>query len=201
MKKVIVAIFAFMISFVGLSQEKVYINFYIVITFQYNRTNDNHPEKDYYWILPVDSIKLVKKFNFFPLYFDEFSNQDLKECQEQKSVNVFTMYKGEDFVLEKSLSNNINTLKELIQFNKKRVQTIVKKWNAGFTEKITVSVTPISGNFCFSNIAEYSGNQINYKGIICLPISNFELNIDFFKTKEGKLVEEHDYLSNIFFNK
>lgn len=99
------------------------------------------------------------------------------------------MYKGEDFVLEKSLSNNINTLKELIQFNKKRVQTIVKKWNAGFTEKITVSVTPISGNFCFSNIAEYSGNQINYKGIICLPISNFELNIDFFKTKEGKLFD------------
>lgn len=201
MNKILVLIIVFMISFVGLSQEKVSTDSYIVISFKYDRSKDNHPAKDYYWILPLDSIKDVNNFNFYPLYFDEFSNQDLKECREQKDVNIFTMYKGEDFILEKSLTDNIATLKELVQLNKKKVQTVIKKWKAGYKEKITVYVTPVYGNFCSSNIAEYSGKEIDYEGVIYLPLSNFELNTDFFKTKEGKLVEELDYLKNKFFNK
>src|SRR5690606_21575384 len=179
-------------------QEKVNTDSYIVITFKYDRTKDNHPAKDYYWISPLDSVKDVNNFNFYPLYFDVFSNQDLKECREQKNVNIFTMHKGEDFILEKSLTNNIATLKELVQLNKKKVQTVIKKWKAGYKEKITVYVTPVFGNFCSSNIAEYSGKEIDYEGVIYLPLSNFKLNTGFFETKEGKLVEGLDYLRNNF---
>lgn len=201
MNKTLALIIVFMISFVGLSQEKVNTDSYIVITFKFDRTKDNHPAKDYYWILPLDSVKDVNNFNFYPLYFDEFSNQDLKECREQKNVNIFTMHKGEDFILEKSLTNNIATLKELVQLNKKKVQTVIKKWKAGYKEKITVYVTPVFGNFCSSNIAEYSGKEIDYEGVIYLPLSNFKLNTGFFETKEGKLVEGLDYLRNNFLNK
>lgn len=201
MNKILVLIFVFMISFIGLSQEKVNADSYIIITFRYDRTKDNHPAKDYYWILPIDLIKDANNFNFYPLYFDEFSNEDLKECKEQKDVNIFTMHKGEDFILEKSLANNIDILKGLVQSNKKKVQTAVKKWKAGYKEKITVYITPVFGDFCSSNIAEYSSKEIDYQGTIYLPLSNFKLNTDFFKTEDEKLVEKLDYLKDNFFNK
>jgi hypothetical protein len=201
MNKILVLIFVFLISFIGFSQEKVKSDSYIIITFRYDRTNDNHPAKDYHWITSIDSIKDANNFNFYPLYFDEFSNEDLKECKEQRDVNIFTMHKGEDFILEKPLTNDIEILKGLVQLNKKKVQTVIKKWKSGYKEKITVCITPIFGNFCSSNIAKYSGKDIDYEGVIYLPLSNFKLNTNFFKTEDGKLVERLDYLKNNFFNK
>ena len=201
MNKILVLIFVIMISFIGLSQEKANTDSYIIITFRYDRTKDNHPAKDYYWILPIDLIKDANNFNFYPLYFDEFSNEDLKECKQQKNVNIFTMDKREDFILEKFIIYNIDIIKRLVKLNKKKIKTAVKKWKAGYKEKITVYITPVFGNFCSSNIAEYSSKEIDYEGVIYLPLSNFKLNTNFFKTEDVKLIEKLDYLKNNFFNK
>ena len=188
-----------MISFAALSQGKT--ESYIIVTFEYDRTKDNHPSRDYYWILPIESIKSSNDYNLYPLYFDEFSNEDLEECKEQKAINIFTMHKGEDFILDKSLSDEIGVLKEIVQSHKTKVQTIVKKWKVGYKEKITVYITPISGNFCSSNIADYSGKDIDYEGVIYLPLSDFKLNNDFFKSDKVKLVETLDFFKNRFYNR
>ncbi len=197
----LIIILVFTNSFIGLSQEKLNPDLFIIITYKFDRTNDNHPAREFYWIAPINSNIYSKSFNFYPLYFDEFSYEDLKECKEQKDINVFTMYSEENFILEKSFGNDITYLKEMVKSNKKKVQTSVKKWNTGEKEKVEVYITPVFGNFCSSNIAKQSGKEINYEGIIFLPLSKFKLNMDFFKTEEGKIIEKSDYLKNIFFSK
>lgn len=200
MKKILM-LSIFLIGFIGFSQDKVNTDSYIIITFKYDKTNDNHPVKNYYWILPTNSLQDINNFNFYPLYFDEFSNEDLKECKEKKDINIFTMQKGENFILDNSYTADINILKKIVEVNKKEVQKAIKKWNIGYKEKITVYITPVSGNFCSSNIAKYSSEDIDYEGIIYLPLSDFKPNPNFLNTEKGKLVEKLDYLKNVFFNR
>jgi hypothetical protein len=193
-RKNIIILFVLLISSFLYSQEKENDS-YLIITYEVDITNDAHPVKNYYWIVPNNLITADKTINQYPLYFEEFSNDDLNDCINEKEINIFTIQKGENFILEKNAESDIKNLKELLYKNRKKVQTSVKKWKlSGNKETINVFVTPVKGNFCSSNISDYSGNEINYKGSIYLPISNFKLDLDFFKLDKNRLIKNYDYL-------
>lgn len=173
---------------------------YIVITFEYDRTKDNHPSKNYYWVAQQDSLLLVNN-KMYPLYFDEFSKEDLEECKRGEEVNIFTMYKGENFIFPENQVSEITKLKELVLSKSQKVQEIRKKWNNKDKETIIVYITPICGKFCLSNIASYSGKDINYYGKIALPLSDFKYNEDFWLSANSKEISLIDFLKNSFINK
>jgi hypothetical protein len=175
---------------------------YIIVTFEFDRSDDMHSSNNYYWIIPLNVIESNKIINLYPLYFDEYSNNDLINCKENKEINIFTIEKGENFILEKTTEYDIQKLKKIILKKRKKVQVFIKKWLIdNITEKINVYITPVKGSFCSSNIANYSGKDVNYQGIIYLPLSDFKYNEGFFKSDKQIFIEKIDYLKINFKNK
>lgn len=173
---------------------------YVVITYKVDRNKDQHPSKNYYWIVPVDSLEGNNNFSKFPLYFDEFSKDDLKSCRENKDLLLFTLLPKEDFNLDEETKSNIKYLKTLIDTNRKKIKKVVKKWSNGYKEKITIYATPIKGDFCFSNLSAVDEKLINYKGTVYLPLKNFSFNKSFFESDKFKEIKYADYISSNYIN-
>lgn len=187
-----------MIGSVGFCQESTAE--YVVITYEVDRNKDNHPAKNYYWIVPVDSLMANNNIKKYPLYFDEFSKDDLKDCRENKDLLLFTLVSKEDFNIDNNIKSDIHNLKGIIKSNRKKVTRVVKKWSNGYKEKITIYATPIKGDFCFSNLSSNDEKMINYKGLVYLPVGSFSLNESFFETAKYKEVKYGDYISTNYIN-
>lgn len=188
-----------MISSIGFCQAPI-IDEYVVITYKVDRNKDNHPPTNYYWIVPVDSLNSNNDIKKYPLYFDEFSKEDLKDCQENKDLLLFTLVSKEDFNIDSKIKADIDNLKNIVKNNRKKVEQVVKKWSNGYKEEITIYATPIKGNFCFSNLSSSDEKMINYKGLVYLPVGDFSFNESFFKTTKYKEVRYGDYLGNDYIN-
>jgi len=173
---------------------------YIIITYEIDRNKDQHPAKDHYWITPVDSLKGNKDFKKYPLYFDEFSKGDLKDCRENKDLLLFTLVSKEDFNIDNKIKSDIENLKNIVKNNRRKISRIVKKWDNGYKEKITIYATPIKGDFCFSNLSSNDEKLINYKGLVYLPTGNFSFNESFFETAKYKEIKFGDYISSNYIN-
>lgn len=173
---------------------------YVVITYEIDRNKDQHPAKNYYWIIPVDSLKGNSDLKKYPLYFDEFSKDDLKDCRENKDLLLFTLVSKEDFNIDNKMKSDIKNLKGIVKDNRKKVERIVKKWANGYKEQIKIYVTPIKGNFCISNLSSNDEKMINYNGLVYLPIGNFSFNKSFFEGDKYKAVKYEDYINANYIN-
>ncbi len=196
-QKLILLFFLLVNSFVFCQQST---SEYVVITYEIDRNKDQHPTKSYYWIAPVDSLISQNDLKKYPLYFDEFSKDDLKDCKENKDLLLFTLVSKEDFNIDNEIKSDINNLKNIIKDNRKKVKQIVKKWANGYKEKIKIYATPIKGDFCFSNLSSNDVKMINYKGLVYLPIGNFSFNKAFFETAKYKEIKYGDYISDDYIN-
>ena len=157
---------------------------YAVITCKIDRNKDSHPAKEYFWIVSLDSVKGIDSFKINPLYLDEYAKSDISECVQKKDINIFTMYTGKNFRLDDQQEVDNLKLIHIIKESRKSFFKLTKKWNNGLKEKVELFFTPISGEFCSSNIAVDSGKQINYKGLIFLTISDFKQYMEFFNSKQ-----------------
>jgi hypothetical protein len=157
---------------------------YAIITCKIDRNKDAHSYKEYFWIVPIDSIKGINSFKIYPLYLDVYAKDDISDCIQKKDINIFTMYTGKNFKLDdKSEKDNLNIIR-IIKKDRRRFFKLYKKWNNGLKEKIELFVTPIRGEFCSSNIALESSKEINYKGLIFIPITDFKEFKEFFDSKQ-----------------
>jgi len=196
-QKAILLFFLFINSLVFCQQST---SEYVVITYEIDRSKDQHPVRNYYWIVPVDSLAGNRDFKKYPLYFDEFSKDDLKNCSENRDLLLFTLVSKEDFDIDDKMKSDIKNLKDIVKDNRKKVESIVKKWTNGHTEKITIYVTPVKGDFCFSNLSSSDEKIINYKGLVYLPIGNFSFNKRFFESDQYKEVKYEDYINANYIN-
>lgn len=174
---------------------------YAIITYVIKSNNKQHPPKEFFWIVPLDSVKSSNDFKTFPLYFDDFSVDELEACQEDKNIDIFRIYSNEKFEFGNAYIDSIKKLKHLINDNRKMFFSVIKKWSNKYKETITVYITPIIGNFCNCNISLESGKQINYTGKIYLPFSNFLYDKTLMKTKSVNDIIFSDLLNYKVTNK
>lgn len=196
-QKVILLFLLFFNSFVFCQQST---SEYVIITYEIDRNKDQHPKRNYYWIVPADSLTGHRNFKKYPLYFDEFSQDDLIDCKGNKDLALFTLVSNEDFNIDDKIKSDIEKLKYIVKDNRKKVESVVKKWSNGYTEKITIYVTPVRGDFCCSNLSTNDERIINYKGLIYLPIENFSFNKPFFESDKYKEVIYEDYIDSNYVN-
>ncbi|AWG26260.1 hypothetical protein [Flavobacterium kingsejongi] len=199
--KIIISVSLLLTSF-GIFSQKGEIPKYVIITYQTDKNRDQHPAKDYYWIIPLDdSFKGKNDFKIFPLYLDEFSKDDINDCVHGKNINILTMNSSEDFSWGEEDNKHINNLKNILDKNSKLFFKIKKKWTNNYNEKIKVFMTPVFGEFCNSLIAPESGKLIDYKGLIYIPIKNFNLYSDFYRLKYEKDILASDFSNLIYVNR
>ncbi|WP_026706150.1 hypothetical protein [Flavobacterium soli] len=196
-QKVILWFLLFFNSFVFCQQST---SEYVIITYEIDRNKDQHPTRNYYWIVPIDSLTGDRDFKKYPLYFDEFSQNDLNDCKGNKDLVLFTLVAKEDFTIGDKIKSDIEKLKYIVEDNRKKVESVVKKWTNGYTEKITIYVTPVKGDFCCSNLSSNDEKMINYKGLVYLPIGNFSFNEPFFESDKYKEIINEDYINSNYVN-
>lgn len=143
---------------------------YVVITLERERSWDNHLMEYSYWIIPADSLG-TSDSKFSLLYLNGFSRNNFESCCLNDSI-VMNNTVETNFDFTQTFTKQIETLKEIIDKRRKKLQVIKKSWNKN-SEKITVYVTPVIGEMCKCKIAK--AKQIQQGLQLIMPKSGYKL--------------------------
>lgn len=195
-KKIIfLGIVLLLIVKLGLSQV-INSNNYIVITFESIQKNPN-VEHSYYWIAPFDSIKSKVTFNIYPLYTEEYSNDNFEKCLKGDTVDIFTTTKTTNYDFSKEYLSELESFLSIVKEKRILVQELELSWNKQIRkkEKVNIYVTPIKGEFCTcTQLAEVWGEpDLNFIAQVFMPASSFSYSTNFWQTEQGKLIQHTDY--------
>ena len=157
---------------------------YVIITYELTRAKDTHGVRKYYWMVSVDSLK-GQRVSLSPIYFTGFAKNNLDRCCQNEVVDIFTVTTGSTYDFKEGYEQSIEELVQLVDRERRKVQTITKEWTTGYNERIKIYATPIIGKFCRCDIGKEDGNKINYKGMVYLPLSDFSFNANFWKSKSA----------------
>jgi hypothetical protein len=165
---------------------------FIIVTIERITSSDLHSKANDYWVIPK-ALWNESERPIIPFYLDGFSRNDIDECCISDSLVLFNYDSKESFVFEESFRVALGKLKDIMGKERKKVQTIKKKWN-GYREEITVYLTPVKGRFCVCKLIHAQGNdKIGYEGQAAVPVSDFNFDPDFWLSTVAKQIERFDY--------
>jgi hypothetical protein len=165
---------------------------YVVITFEDVYKISQHGKRDYFWIISNDSLKSFES-KLSKLFMSDFTKNNLDDCCGEKPIDPFVLTEGSIFIFDAGYSKELENLKQIVFKNRKRLQRISKKWDAGQEETITVFATPMYGRFCSSEYYLSGQTRTGYKGRVFLPFSSFTYADDFWKTANAKFILNRDF--------
>ena len=189
-KLLILSFFLLWINNNVFSQQK--IQSYVIVTFEDKYKNSPHGMRNYYWIIPVDSIKSLK-ITFSHLFLNNFSRDNLEDCCNGKDIDPFIVLKKSDYSYDSTYENILNRLNSVILKNRRKLQTIVKKWTKGQRENTSIFVTPISGIFCSSNYHMLGQERYGYVGKVFVPKASFAYDEEFWKSDKANFIISQDF--------
>lgn len=169
---------------------------YVIVTIERQSNSSVHQSETDYWITDIESWKSSKEEVLYPLYLSGFTATDYDECCINKNLILFNVTSKESFDYKEGLLDSLKKLEKIISNNRKKVQTVKKKWKTGKKENICIYLTPISGNFCFCKLSHKDDNsKIGYDGSASIPVSDFNYDNNFWESKISKGIMEFDYTS------
>lgn len=193
-KKLLVLILSLFITCkIGVSQVK---NGFIIISFELVKSKQDNKQV-FYWITSVDSIDNKINFSIYPLYFEEFSSDNLEKCKKGDTVDIFINTSETNFKFDNNYLLQLEQLSSLINDNRTKLQSISLNWFDKNRNKEIVNIyaTPILGDFCNClQISEKGGSKnLDFKTMAYMPVSSFVLNKGFWNTENGKVIKFADY--------
>lgn len=154
--------------------------------------NSPHGTDTYYWIIPADSIKQHKSIS--SLLLSGFSKTTLESSCKGDIIDPYAITASTSYDFANSYFASIDSLRQLIFKNRKRIQTVSKKWKSGQREKLQIFATPIQGTFCSSNYAIQNSGIGKYNGRIYFPVAGFHYINNFWIDVPVNLIER-DFVS------
>jgi len=178
-------------SHFALSQ--VVLKNYVVLTFEDSYKISGENPRIYNWIVPQDSIKFYNN-SFSVLLLDHYNKNNLVDCCNGKDTNPFVIEadKKHDLNMDTDYEKGIDNLKEIISKKRKKIQTIIKVWESGQKETISIFATPVTGKFCSLHLDTLGKDQYKYFGEIYMPYSSFSYSPQFWKSDKSKFILNRD---------
>lgn len=170
---------------------------YVVITFNDVYKVSQHGARNYFWIIPNDSVKSYES-ELSKLFLSGFTRNNLEECCDGKAIDPFVLFAHSTFVFDQEYLQDLEELRLLISSHRRKLQSITKKWANGQRERITVYATPIRGRFCYSPFGETGQFRTGYRGGVVLPFSSFECDDSFWKTSSAQFILNRDFSNHPF---
>lgn len=179
---------------------------YVVIIFEQTVKNKKAEVREYYWIIPIDTLDQIKelpaKIPLYPLYFNDSTENCYRRCVEGKEV----------FYLENNgpecESNNmfIRNFLKLIKDHRIQLETIEIGWKNRSEKKlyleetnekgrkISVFCTPVSG--VFANCPQCADKSLHgeYFSKVFLPVSDMSYFPDFWETNHFNLLSRTNFM-------
>jgi len=176
-------------SFLGLAQNNIDKN-YIVLIFDVKQNDNLHPGRISYWITESDKLNGKYDFNFSPFFLSLlYTSNAYNDCCIGKTSNFYTFTAESKFEFTEEFEKKQKTLREFLKSNSKKIQTIKKQWKNGRKETVTISAVSIKSKVCNCKISD--NNRYHFESVT-LPLSDFELNNEFWKTENARYLEK-DY--------
>lgn len=198
--RTIIKVFALIFFFIFIHDSHVFsqeIHDYVVFRFERERKNFHDEVEVFFWITPFDSIN-QQRFPLYPLYLSEISNNDLIKCFKREIINPYLVTNEETIDLSDSQKKIIGNLELLTNNNKVLLQTVKKDWQKNQKETVKIFATPIKG--VFHSCPMTSFGNIDYEGWVFLPVNNFSLISEFWKSDRSKKLRKLDYSFFFFVN-
>ncbi len=168
---------------------------YIALIVDIERNDVLHPRDIFYWIADADKLNQDYRFDFVPLFLKLFYSSDAYEdCCKGQGTTFYTFTSESEFLFKEDFEKIQEDLKIFLKKNSKKIQTIKKKWNNGFKEKITISATPINAILCNCEIKD----KIHFQSVF-LPTTEFKLNLKFWEKEISRhLITDYSNLHFIY---
>lgn len=174
--------------------QKQEVKRYAILTVEDSFSRGFEGTKKYYWIIEIDSIQLTKSA-FYPLLLSRFSKNNFESCCKGIHTDPFVITPADSvFDFGNDYFKESEYLTKLIISNRKKIMQIVKEWPIKKSKEIiTFYITPIQGKFCSSGFAKTGQWRTGYNGIIFIPYSTFEVNLDFWNSPQLSILSIMDF--------
>jgi hypothetical protein len=139
-----------------------------------------------------DKLNEKDDFDFSPFFLSLFyTSNAYDDCCFGKKSNFYTFTTESKFEFVEGFEKKQEILREFLKSNEKKFQTIKKQWKNGRKETVTISAVSIKAKICSCKISD--NKRYDFESVT-LPQSDFELNNEFWKTKNARHLEK-DYSS------
>jgi hypothetical protein len=165
---------------------------YIIITFEDSYKISQDDPRDYYWIIPQDSLNSNDN-TLSHLYLRNFSKNNLIDCCNGKNIDPEFITSNTNYDFDSSYFKDFDNLEKILARKRVKVQTITKKWKNGQQEDIIIFATPVSGKFCSSGFHSLGLEEYGYEGQVSIPYSSFTYSEEFWKSNKAKFILNRDF--------
>jgi hypothetical protein len=173
----IILILGFLISHLTTFGQESEERDYIFLTFELDRNKDMHGTFIYYWVAELDKYDKVDEYKepeIYSIFLHEFfGNDQLESCCLGKNSDPYTVTTATSYDFPENYSAYLGELRDMVQNNRKKLQTIKKEWKDNHKETITVYGTVLRGKLCK---CEFGGDRYITTGDqISFPTGEYEL--------------------------
>ena len=187
----------FFYSLSSYSQEDTIRN-YIILTVEEDNSLSPHPIFRSFWIIPEDSIDVVKPV-FSPLLLWNYGKNDVDSSCAAVPFDPHITLNAQTKLLDSIQIQARTTILELIYKKRKRLLTVSKKWPSN-SIKLNYYVSPVSGEFCTSIFLGIGRQRTGYAGKLYIPFSDISFNNLFWKSPNAVKLENMDFSTFYFGN-
>ncbi|WP_258105032.1 hypothetical protein [Marinoscillum sp. MHG1-6] len=174
----------------------------ILLTYNIDNRDDNHPPEEFYWIMPITSDSVFQAGGgIYPFYFEIFSKDNLERCTDGNPIDIFVSTTSTDWNFSEDYLHQIDEMKRYCSKNKTLIQSLKRKWFTGRKDKVNVYYTLVEATFCSCNLSEESGKMINYTGKVYLPLSFREDNWTIYEKELLMYLDDKDLVLKDIANK
>jgi hypothetical protein len=164
---------------------------YLLFTFEETASRSPHGTQTYYWLQPLDSIAHGPLLR--PLFMQGFSQQDELACCQGQAINPYAVTQSSSYNFDQPHYAAVDSLRHLLQTQRRKMQTIRKRWASGQQQTLTVYLTPVSGVFCAANFLQVGLYATSCAGRLYLPRAKFVGVPSFWHRSESQQVAAWDY--------
>ncbi len=186
----LISVVMIMLCATSLSAQKIDGTF-LIISFEETYEISQHGTKEYFWIIPTDSLG-SEELVLSKLFISNFPSDNLKDCCSGVDIDPSLVFDKTEYSFEDGYLKSLEILENLISKNRRKLQTIKIKWVNKQSKKIVVYATAIKGSFCTSNYHIVGRSRDGYLGKVVLPHSDFEL-FDKFWELHGTRLKSRDF--------
>lgn len=175
---------------------------FVILTFEMDRNKDSHGKFIYYWIAELKKYEKVDEYKepeIYSIFLHEFYSSDqLESCCLGKTSYPYSYFTNSKFDFPENYSEYLNSLRDLVKNNRRKIQVIKKQWEKNHKETVTVYATPLRGKLC---VCECGDNLYDAeKGSkISFPKGNFTV-IENYLTEEKRILLFKDFSKFNFTN-
>lgn len=197
-------VFVFSLAAIKCYSQKAAMQGYVIITYEQNFPEGIEKTHRTFWIVPEDSISDLGT-RFSPLLLSGYFKNDIEDCCKGIGIDPYLSSPQKENYLDTAREKALEDLLAIIYKNRKKIQTIAKKWDTGTQEQTTIYGTSVLGSFCSSKFSITGQKRSSYAGLLYMPYDKIENNDPFWATAKGKLIvrldfSKFDFDYNILFN-